>query len=662
VTNGTTARELLDAAREALRTGDSDRAAALLLPLLASHANDANALQEAGVILATAQLHEVALQFFERSLAINPSFARGQFNLGLTLRSLGQTDHAERAFRTAAQLAPDAPEPLIELADLLGHSGKVEDAIALLNANASRFNQSDRFHAMHGHLLKRSGRLAEAAGAVKRAIQRSPKSIGHRCNLALLLNELGRSDEADAALAPMLASNPPASIRLRTAVMLPAIPISIEEIHRSRARLESTLDELLRSSERIVDPIAALNSVPFYLAYAGLNDRQILEKLAAVHRHLCPSLNFTAPHVQRGQERRPRRGRIRLGVISTNLFAHTIGRLNVGLIEHVDRSRFELFVLENSIDDPIANRVRAAADHVIRAPRSFAAMREQIARAELDVILYPDIGMVPLTYYLASARLAPLQCVTWGHPLTSGLSTLDCFLSARDLETDGSQAQYTEKLHCFSVPGTCYARPQFTPVDDARSRLGFALDWRLYVCPQSLFKIHPEFDTILARILREDQAARIILVAGNQGGMFEALRRRFERTMGGDVNRVILLPKLSGDEFLALLSIANANLDTIHFGGGNTSLEAFAVGCPIVTLPSEMLRGRITCALSQQMGVTECIVSNADQYVRTALRLANDQVFYEQQRQAILAQNRVLYDNRRTIREFEEFIVSALQV
>jgi hypothetical protein len=197
-----------------------------------------------------------------------------------------------------------------------------------------------------------------------------------------LLNELGRSDEADAALAPMLASNPPVSIRLRTAVMLPAIPISIEEIHRSRARLESTLEELLRSSERIVDPIVALNSIPFYLAYAGLNDRQILEKLAAVHRHLCPSLNFTAPHVQRGQERRPRRGRIRLGVISTNLFAHTIGRLNVGLIEHVDRSRFELFVLENSIDDPIANRVRAAAlvRRDARADRSRRAGCDPLSR------------------------------------------------------------------------------------------------------------------------------------------------------------------------------------------------------------------------------------------------------------------------------------------
>ncbi len=41
--------------------------------------------------------------------------------------------------------------------------------------------------------------------------------------------------------------------------------------------------------------------------------------------------------------------------------------------------------------------------------------------SSLDILFYPDLGMTPLTYFLAFARLAPVQCVSWGHPVTTGI-------------------------------------------------------------------------------------------------------------------------------------------------------------------------------------------------------------------------------------------------
>lgn len=653
-----TTRPVLDEARKALASGQSDRALQILRTIATNHANDSIALHDAGVMLASARLTGEAIDYFQRSIEANPNFARARFNLGLALRILGRADEAIQQFRLAMQIAPDAVEPCIELADVMGDVGRTEESIALLDAAAIRFANSDRFHATRAHLLRRVGRLDQAAESLRRAIALSDKPISHLCNLALMLNELGRADDADATLAPILASNPPDSIRLRSAVSLPAICESVEQIHRARSRLEGTLDDLRSTTQRVADPIATLNSIPFYLAYAGLNDRPILEKLAAVHERICPSLRFTANHCR--QPRALGGRKIRIGIISTNLYAHTIGRLNLGLIEHLDRDRFEVFVLENNIDDAIANRIRAAADHAIRTPQAFAGRQQAIADCELDVLFYPDIGMVPLTYYLAFARLAPVQCVTWGHPLTSGLTSLDHFISSTHLESERSQSQYVERLHCLSVPGTCYAKPQHQPMNDARAHFGFARDWRLHLCPQSLFKIHPEFDQVLATLLQEDSAARIVLVSGSQAAMFPALRNRFEKTMGGDVDRVILLPALPGNDFLSLLSIADANLDTLHFGGGHTSLEAFAVGCPVVTLPGDFLRSRITYALYQQMGLTDCIASNVNEYVRIALRLANDRAWHVEQREQILAGNHRLFDNRQMVRELEDFFSDAV--
>lgn len=520
------AKPSLDAARKALASGQSDRALALLSPLLESHASDAMALQQAGVILADAQRHADALTFFQRSVDVHPSFARGHFNIALALRALGRPVDAEHECRHAMQLAPTAPEPVIELADLIGHSERTDLALALLEANAVQFAGSDRFHAMHAVLLKRAGRQIEAAEALRRAIALAPRAVSHRSNLALILNEIGRVDDADAVLAPMLAARPPANIRLRSALMLPGVMQSVEQIDHTRMRLQATLDELCQSSDRVTDPMAALNSLPFYLAYAGRDDRPILEKLAAVHEQICPTLTFTAPHVNRSPARSGHK--IRLGVISTYLYRHTIGKLNLGLIKHIDRSRFEVFVLENPIDDPIANHIRAVADHLIPVPGSFSALRQSITSAELDIIFYPDIGMVPMMYYLAFARLAPLQCVTWGHPVTCGIRTMDYFLSATHLETAGSESQYTERLHRFTVPGTCYARPTRPAIAGDRSRFGFGSDWHVYVCPQTLFKIHPVFDAILARILRRSR--RAYRAAGGQSrrhvsGVARAIRK-----------------------------------------------------------------------------------------------------------------------------------------
>jgi predicted O-linked N-acetylglucosamine transferase (SPINDLY family) len=310
----------------------------------------------------------------------------------------------------------------------------------------------------------------------------------------------------------------------------------------------------------------------------------------------------------------------------------------------------------------MARRIRAAADHVVRAPVSLGGLHRTIADCRLDVLFYPDIGMSPLTYYLAFARLAPVQCTTWGHPVTSGLATVDHFVSAEHLESPGSQAQYTERLHLLSAPGTYYPKPRApdaAEVGAARARFGLRPEWHVYLCAQSLFKIHPEFDAVLAAILRGDPRGRVVLVGGRYHATSAALLGRLRATLGDDTNRVTVLPQLSAADFLALLAAADANLDTFHFGGGHTSLEAFAVGSPVVTLPSAFLRGRITYALYRQVGVTQCVATDAEHYVQLALRLANDPAWRREVSEAIVGAHDRLFENAAVVGEFEGFFSGA---
>jgi predicted O-linked N-acetylglucosamine transferase (SPINDLY family) len=70
------------------------------------------------------------------------------------------------------------------------------------------------------------------------------------------------------------------------------------------------------------------------------------------------------------------------------------------------------------------------ADRVVTLSKNIFNAQRIIAREEMDLLFYTDIGMDPETYFLSFARLAPVQCVTWGHPDTTGVPNVDYFLSS----------------------------------------------------------------------------------------------------------------------------------------------------------------------------------------------------------------------------------------
>jgi predicted O-linked N-acetylglucosamine transferase (SPINDLY family) len=101
-------------------------------------------------------------------------------------------------------------------------------------------------------------------------------------------------------------------------------------------------------------------------------------------------------------------------------------------------------------------------------------------------------------------------------------------------------------------------------------------------------------------------------------------------------------------------------LDPLHFGGGNTTYEGLAIGTPIVTLPSQFMRGRVTAACYRKMQVADCIAPDPAGYVEMALRLGTDPEYRDRVKAKILAANHVLYEDVAAVRELEQFFVTAV--
>jgi predicted O-linked N-acetylglucosamine transferase (SPINDLY family) len=287
--------------------------------------------------------------------------------------------------------------------------------------------------------------------------------------------------------------------------------------------------------------------------------------------------------------------------------------------------------------------------------------RDLIAAEHLDVLFYPDIGMAPLTYFLAFARLAPVQCVSWGHPVTTGVAAIDYFISAKSIEPADAQSHYSERLILLERLPSYYFRPDNSATALTRAELGFPEDATLYLCPQSLFKLHPDFDVVLATLLRRDPRARLLLLSGIHKHWDRLLGARIAKAFPDVAGRVIFVPRIPQTQFFRLLLMADVILDPPFFGGGNTSYEAFAMGLPIVTWPGQFMRGRVTEGCYRQMGFTDLIADNLDSYIDIALRLANDRGWREQVNAEIASRSHALYEDAAVVAELEDFLCAAFE-
>jgi protein O-GlcNAc transferase len=232
---------------------------------------------------------------------------------------------------------------------------------------------------------------------------------------------------------------------------------------------------------------------------------------------------------------------------------------------------------------------------------------------------------------------------------------MDYFLSSELLDSPAAAEHYTEKLIRMPLTGTCYERPATPPERISKQSIaGVSTGNNLYACPQSLFKFHPDFDVILRRILEGDPAAVIVGTEGRVPEWTARLRNRWKRTIPEADERILLLPTMPNDAFLNLLSASDVVLDPVHFGGGNSSYEALACGTPIVTLPGEFLRSRITAALYRRMGLESLVATSADDYVNRAVAWAGDHSQNESIRRQIRERADVLFENPDEVRCLED--------
>lgn len=594
----------------------------------------AQALFQEGTALAQSGRLQEAIAALRLAAELKPDFAEAYFNLGSAYRDLGEPEEALAAYRRVAELVPQFAGAHFEVGVLLLEKGALDDAAASLRRTLALDAANAEARLQLGHVLTAMGEWREAVAEFQRAIDLRPDFAAARW--AATMAQIPAIDDAD---------SDPAERRAAFSAHLEALERWFGEAHPPEAFRAVAVHQ------------------PFYLAYQESSNRELLGRYGRLCARLMAEWQQTAGLAPRTA--RAGSGRIRVGVVSAHVSNHSVwNALARGWVDRLDRRRFEIAVFHlGTGDDRETDFARQRADAYEEGRRPFEAWAQAIYESRADVLLYPEIGMDATTAKLASLRLAPVQAASWGHPETSGLPTIDCYLSAAGLEPENAQENYTEKLE--ALPGLgCWVEP--TRVQgDVRAVPGLEphAERPLLVCAGTPFKYSARHDVLLVEIARRLPAGRLVFFRGRPEHLSRKLEQRLRRRFaaaGLDFERqVLFLPWQSLEGFRAVLSRADVYLDSVGFSGFNTALQAVECDLPIVTREGRFMRGRLASGILKRLDLGELVAPSDASYVELAVALAGDRQRREHLRQAIRERRDRLYRDPAPIEALQDFLERA---
>lgn len=653
-----------------LSEGDFKGALSAFERAICNKSNDAVALYNAGVACHRLGQFPQAIGYYLRAIQAEPQFIEAFFNLGNASIQTDNLPQAVLALQKAIEIDPSYCEAYYNLGIALERMGDCEKALAA-------YDRVIRIHPGHDRALNNIGLIQcdrknadQALHYFKRAIAANPKLAEAHYNLGIALQENAEYDEGIQHIRKAIEINPEyAPARWFSLLSLPKLYPDLESIHEYRAQFRRNLEQLiaatpLNSEGRQRNALEGAGVFTnFRLQYQGMNDIEIQERYG---RFIHGLMKTRYPHWSH-PVRMPREPgeKIRIGYFSTFMYGHTVGDLLLGWIQHHCRDDFDIYCYYTGTqNDPITREIRSAVAVFRQITGGLELVAKSIATDRLHVLVYPDIGMNPQATLLAALRLAPVQCVFWGHPVTTGLPTMDYFLTSDLMEPADADEHYTERLIRLPNLSICFTPPTLPSNPKSRSEFGLLEDRFVYLSSQSLIKYLPQHDDIYPEIAALVPQAQFAFISDSVHGatayfknrLFSAFRRH-----GLDGARFChFLPKMNHADFLSLNLCADVLLDTMEWSGGHTTLEGLACDLPVVTLPGGLMRGRHSFAMLKMMDLQDTIAKDQPDYIRIAARLAQDRGFYKKIREHVIRNKHRVFKDRTVIDRLEDFYRSVV--
>ena len=664
--------------------GKLDEAIGCYRKALALRPGDMKAYNNLGVALQEQGKLEEAVAHYRQALQIKPEYVEAHNNIGLVLQAMGRHGEAEEAYGLALKLRPEYAEAHNNLGALMQEQGRMEEAAGQFREALEIRPGYVEAHNNLGVVLREQKCADEAISEFRQALALRPDYAEAHNNLGLALHEQDRYEEAFGHYQQALALKPDyldAHINLGNAFQetgnldqAVACYERVLALQPNHAVTCNNLGNVLRGSGRPVQALTyfqrALETCPDYaeahsnlatallgcvgkLTEALLHNRESVRlrpDAATMHSNLLLALNYAAdlspeavfaehqeyarrhvaplaariaPHLN---DRTPAR-RLKLGYVSADFRNHSVAQFIEPVLSCHDHAAYEVYCYYNGVaPDAVTTRLQGHADHW----RAIAGQTdEQVAeriRADGIDILIDLSGHTGDNRLLVFARKpAPVQ-VTWlGYPNTTGLSTMDYRITDGYADPEGmTEHLHTERLMRLPESFSCFQAPEACPEVGDLPLLG--MGHVTFGSFNNYAKISAEAMAVWARILQAVPGSKLKLLLSSleDDALRQAAHAEFS-TLGIEPDRVELLGVVASHAaHLERYNGIDIGLDPFPYNGTTTNCDALWMGVPVVTLAGKSHVGRVGVSQLSNLGLSELVARNEEEYVEIAAGLAGD--------------------------------------
>lgn len=619
-----------------------------------------------GDALASLQRLDEALAAYESGIQRDPRDARLLGKAARVLLELRQPlralDYRERALRHE----PHSPVAHAKRASILNLLCRFEDSLECSQRAIALRPDYPQALASRAFALRQLHRYEEALATCERALGLDPDLLEPACTRAEVLFAMGQQAAARECILRILEVHPDRA-DMRTLLLMnhiPHVPLSGDEM--DAARLEFTarfgdFERWIEANPQLEAETVVGSATPFSLAYQETSNLELLTRHGKLCRDLMSRWQQRNEVKVPGGAARPT-NKLRVGIVSAHIRDHSVYRALVrGWLGQLDRHRLEIGVLHvGGNRDGETLWAQAHANFFVEGVRPLHEWIEAIRSLSLDVLLYPEIGMHKLTLQLASLRLAPHQLAAWGHPETTGLPTMDHYLSAQCFEPPEAQDYYCEKLVPLANLGCYYEPYALTPAAVDLRRRGIDSRRTLFVCAGMPFKYAPRHDHVFPEIARRVGHCQFVFFTAPMprltDNLQERLRAAFRDRDLEPADYLVFVPWQQPAEFFGLMRQASVFLDTLGFSGFNTVMQAIECDLPVVTFEGRFMRGRLGSGIMRRAELTDLVANTSEEYVALAVRLATDEDFRQDVRRRMESGKGRLFRDGAAIDSFAEFL------
>ena len=441
-------------------------------------------------------------------------------------------------------------------------------------------------------------------------------------------------------------------------LFFPKIPSDKNDIIKYRKKIEEEVEKILDINfEKKLDYDNDQIIVPPHvdLSYSDWDNLELNKKSVQAFKKLFRVLN------DESYSKIEVKGKIRIGIISEFFTDHTIGKLYKDLIFSLDKNKFETFIFhsQKTSSGEIFNQFKDKEKEGILKneilPIKLSEKIDVIKKFKLNIIFYPDIGLSVEFYYLALMRLAKYQITTFGHPETTGSNSIDFYLISKNCVNDNTQKHYSEKLLLMNYLPMVYPKP-FTKKKLSEDELKKK---NIYSCPQTLFKIHPDFDQIIFDILEKDKKGIVYLLKDSNKVWYKKLIKRLSKNKKYDSKKIIFMDPLNYEDYLLHLGRSSVLLDPLYYGAGNSFFESMLFGTPTITFPTDYIKSRLVLGAYKQMEIKHPpIATSIQNYIDLAVEYANKDDIGALKNTYKIAAEKKLFNTKKAGEEFNKIIAN----